>query len=303
MAQDNVDTFFASVGQEAAQTAAGADLDAAAYLRRFGQRLAQARHARGMSRRLLASRTGLSARYINRAEIGTGNVSLQVLRALARALGLAPRDLLEDRPDSALESLVATLDPAQQAAAHALLVRHFATTHADGGLQRIALVGAPGSGKTSLGTALAAALGVPFIELDTEIARAAGTGLRITLERVGESGRQRIEHRVLETILARKESAVIAAGSGIVAAPMTYNLLLRSCHTIWLRAGAEQHLARSLPPGAPQPDRKTIRDQRAVLAAQEPHFILAGDMLDTSQLTLEESVTALLDLARRHRTG
>ena len=34
----------------------------------------------------------------------------------------------------------------------------------------IALIGAPGSGKSSVGAALAVRLGVPFVDVDTEVA-------------------------------------------------------------------------------------------------------------------------------------
>ena len=44
-------------------------------------------------------------------------------------------------------------------------------------MKRIALIGLRGAGKSTLGALLAKQLGVPFIELDREIEREAGTSL------------------------------------------------------------------------------------------------------------------------------
>ena len=49
------------------------------------------------------------------------------------------------------------------------------------------LVGMPGSGKSSVGPELARRLGVPFVELDAEIERVAGTPVREIFERDGEA--------------------------------------------------------------------------------------------------------------------
>jgi XRE family aerobic/anaerobic benzoate catabolism transcriptional regulator len=42
---------------------------------------------------------------------------------------------------------------------------------------------------------------------------------------------------------------VIATGGGIVAEPGTFELLLDSCVTVWLRAGAEEHMRRVVAQG------------------------------------------------------
>ncbi len=68
--------------------------------------------------------------------------------------------------------------------------------------RRIALVGLRGAGKTTLGSALAAELDAPFVELDREIEREAGISLSEIFLLYGQAGYRRIERRCLERLLA-----------------------------------------------------------------------------------------------------
>src|SRR3954449_2799936 len=67
-----------------------------AFLHALGQRLRLMRARRGMTRRILAAQSGVSERYISAMEAGTGNGSILLLRALARALHIDLRALLEE---------------------------------------------------------------------------------------------------------------------------------------------------------------------------------------------------------------
>ena len=65
----------------------------------------------------------------------------------------------------------------------------------------IVLVGLMGAGKTSLGRRLAKATGLPFVDSDIEIERAAGCSIPEIFERYGESEFRSGERRVIERIL------------------------------------------------------------------------------------------------------
>ncbi len=121
---DPVEAFFAAV---AAADAAPASIPEHEYLAAIAGRMRRLRARQRMTRRALAQLSGVSERYLARMEGGTGNASLLVLRAVAAALGVAPAALLADRAESetAIERLLARLDPAQQLEAHAVLARHF----------------------------------------------------------------------------------------------------------------------------------------------------------------------------------
>jgi shikimate kinase len=87
-------------------------------------------------------------------------------------------------------------------------------------MSRIYLVGLPGSGKTTLGTALAAALGLPFIDLDAEIEKQEGEAVPAIFSTRGEDHFRQVESRVLREWASSSQSFVMGTGGG---APCFYN--------------------------------------------------------------------------------
>src|ERR1700686_1446056 len=68
-----------------------------AFLATLGDRVRELRARRGMTRRILATDSGLSERYLAQLEGGQGNVSVLLLRQLARALDVPlPRLLIDE---------------------------------------------------------------------------------------------------------------------------------------------------------------------------------------------------------------
>jgi shikimate kinase len=88
------------------------------------------------------------------------------------------------------------------------------------GMSRIYLVGLPGSGKTTLGTALAAALGLPFVDLDAEIEKQEGEAVPTIFSTKGEDYFRQVESRVLREWSGSSQSFVMGTGGG---APCFYN--------------------------------------------------------------------------------
>lgn len=276
---DHVDSFLANVGTPRAHTAAGAELDDAAFLRAVGQRVMAARKRCRMSRRLLAEQSGRSERYILQIEIGKGNISLLVLRAIARSLGTTPLDLIEERAPSPLDPLVSRLNPAELDTAHALLTRHFSSPGDPGRNHRIALVGMQAAGKTTIGRAIAAHRGVPFIELDAAIGQSSGATPRDSIA----------------DLLASTEAAVIAVPGAIATTPAIFNLLRRSCRVIWLRATPEEHLRRAglLENLSTLHTSRAIASLAALIAVHEPLLLRADAILYTTNLTEAAAIAAL----------
>ncbi len=253
------------------------DAEDASFLAAIAARLRLLRARRGMTRQLLARRSGISERYIAQMEAGRGNVSVLLLRALARALGVPPVVLLEEEP-------AAPVPPDRMAPARR---------------QRVALVGLRGAGKSTLGRMLAAARGVPFHELDREVERAAGMDLPEMFELHGQTGFRRFERAALERLLRPGGSFVLAAGGSLVTEPETYALLLRDCWTVWVRAAPEEHMARVVQQGDMRPmrdNRRAMQDLRAILASREALYARADATLDTSGQTAQDSARALAAL-------
>lgn len=253
--------------------------DDTAFLQALGQRLRLLRVRRGMTRRILATRSGVSERYISAVESGTGNGSILLLRALAAALHVGLPALLEaeGEPD--------VMPVARVPGYH----------------RRIALIGLRGAGKSTLGRLLGQRLDVPFLELDQEIEKEAGMGLSEIMELHGQAGFRHLERLVLDRLIASHARAVLAAGGGIVSESRTYDRLLESCLTVWVRAAPEEHMQRVINQGDLRPmrdNRRSMDDLRAILASREALYARADLQLDTAGQAVAGSLEALVSVVR-----
>lgn len=269
-----------------------------AFLRKFGERIRGERARRGMSRRLLASHAGISERYLAQLESGKGNVSIVLLRHIASALGLPLTRLVEDAPPSPelelVQQLLGRLTPAQLKDVYASLTAAEASTSR---AQRVALVGLRGAGKTTLGTSIAEARGVPFFELDREIERLSGSAIGAILELYGQPAYRRYELQALQGLLAAHPRFVVATGGSLVSESATYELLLRNCMTVWVRTTPEEHMRRVLAQGDLRPmagSHQAMDDLRRILAERTELYGRADIILDTTGTAVRKSVRELL---------
>ncbi len=99
----------------------------------------------------------------------------------------------------------------------------------------IVLVGLMGAGKTCIGRELAARLGVPFVDADTEIEAAAGCAIEDIFELYGEQEFRDGERRVLARLLDGS-AQVLATGGGAFLDPDTRRKTREKAISIWLRA-------------------------------------------------------------------
>ena len=276
-----------------------------AYLRQIGERVRNARARRGMTRKILARDSGVSERYLAQLESGQGNVSILLLRQIARAMGLPLADLTREGPDRAVEftlarQLLERLSPEELAQAHGLLRTHFGQAMGGERGSRLALIGLRGAGKTTLGRRLAERLGAPFLDMGAEIERDSGMSLSEIFSLSGQAAYRRLERRALERVLQSHERAVIETGGSIVSEPGTYELLLRACYTLWIKAAPEEHMSRVIAQGDYRPmagNAEAMADLRSILAERDPLYAKADAVVDTTGQSEEESLSELLRAA------
>jgi shikimate kinase len=102
-----------------------------------------------------------------------------------------------------------------------------------GGVMRIYLIGFMGSGKTTVGAALAAALGYPLVDLDAVIEERAALTVREIFEQHGEGVFRDLEHEALAATLELPE-AVVATGGGTSTWVRNLQLVRQSGVSVWL---------------------------------------------------------------------
>jgi XRE family transcriptional regulator, aerobic/anaerobic benzoate catabolism transcriptional regulator len=234
-----------------------------AYLSLLGDRVRAWRNEHGMTRKALSAACGVSERYLAQLEAGEGNISVLLLRKVARAMGVP------------VDSLVREEEAPQKS---------------------IALLGLRGAGKSTLGVRLAEFLKLPFVELDREVEKEAGAALGEVFAMYGQDAFRRFERRALERVLSQHERAVIATGGGLVTDPSTYQLLLERCVCIWLRASPEEHMARVIAQGDMRPfkGRSAALDEiRRLLEDRNRLYARANATIDTSGKTLKQSLSEL----------
>ena len=104
----------------------------------------------------------------------------------------------------------------------------------------IVMVGLMGAGKTSIGRALARSLGIPFVDSDKEIEKAAGCSVVDIFSMYGEKEFRRVEEKVIERLLETPPLIkVISTGEGAFITDAVRDLVLKKSLTIWLKADLE----------------------------------------------------------------
>jgi XRE family aerobic/anaerobic benzoate catabolism transcriptional regulator len=228
-------------------------------LNAVGQRLRRRRQELGLTQADLARRADVSTRFLVELEKGEGNISLLRLAGVAAALALP------------LAELFAGLGPGQPL--------------------RVALVGLRGAGKSSVGAALSARLGLPLVELDQRVEERAGMRLSSIFEFQGESAYRALEAQALEALLVQPHGWVLATGGSLVSAPAAWSRLRAEARTIWLSARPASHLQRVLHQGDLRPMAgrpHALAELQQLLAARAPLYGQAELGIDTEERSVED---------------
>jgi XRE family aerobic/anaerobic benzoate catabolism transcriptional regulator len=234
----------------------------AAFLARLGDRVRRWRDSAGMTRKVLSQTSGVSERYLAQLESGQGNISVLLLRKVARAMGVPIEQLVREEERSPRS-------------------------------QRVALIGLRGAGKSTLGKKLAESLGVPFVELDQEVEKEAGQKLGEVFSMYGQDGFRRFERRALERVLQENERAVIAAGGSLVTDSDTYQFLLERCLCVWLKATPDEHMSRVISQGDMRPFKgrsAALGEIKKLLESRETLYARADLKIETSGKTARQSL-------------
>jgi XRE family aerobic/anaerobic benzoate catabolism transcriptional regulator len=259
-----------------------------------------------MTRKQLARDSGVSERYLAQIEGGEGNISVLVLRQLGRALNVPMDVLLLEGAEPPVELVHAIeflrrLPIEELKLARQLLLHEFGEVDPAARHRRIALIGLRGAGKSTLGAELAERLEMPFLELDRLIEHDSGFTLDLIFDFHGQAGFRQLERSCLENVLRRHPCFVLATGGSLVSEPGTFERLLSSCFTVWVRASPEEHMQRVIAQGDMRPmanNRDAMADLKRILAERELLYSKADIQIDTAGRPVEDSLERLIQALR-----
>ena len=155
-------------------------------------------------------------------------------------------------------------------------------------MENVILIGMPGSGKSTVGAALAAETGKRFVDADDEIVRAAGMPIPEIFARQGEPGFRALETQVLAR-LGKESGLVIATGGGCVTRSENAPLLRQNGSVFWLRRALEK-----LPTeGRPLSQAGSLREMEAV---RTPLYEAFSDHPIDNNAAVSETVRSILEV-------
>lgn len=168
------------------------------------------------------------------------------------------------------------------------------------GRRSIVLVGMPGAGKSAVGRRLGAKLGLPFVDADVEIEKAAGMSIPDIFSAHGEPYFRAGEARVIARLLDHGPQ-VLATGGGAFMNPETRALLRSKAVTVWLKAEFEV-LMRRIKRRADRPLLKTedpaatlkaLLDQREPVYGEADLVVCSRD--EPHETIVDEVIAAIAD--------
>lgn len=165
---------------------------------------------------------------------------------------------------------------------------------------QIVLVGAPGSGKSTVGALLAERLGVTFRDADAVIVDRAGKSIADIFTDDGEGAFRAREEQITAELLLLP--GVLSLGGGAVLSAAT-RAALRGHRVVWLRVGLTQSVkrvgldtARPLLLGNVRGQLLKLLNERAPLYAE-----VATDVIDTDETSPAQVVEMIMNTHVAHR--
>ena len=164
------------------------------------------------------------------------------------------------------------------------------------GSRSIVLVGMMGVGKSSIGRRLAARLGVPFVDADAEIEKAAGMSIADIFARHGEADFRSGEARVIARLLDGGPQ-VLATGGGAVMNADTRAAIKAKGVSIWLSAEFDVLMRRINKRKNDRPMLQTADPAatlRELLVAREPVYALADLTVQSREVPHDAIVAEIM---------
>ena len=153
--------------------------------------------------------------------------------------------------------------------------------------RNVMLIGMPGSGKSTVGAALAESLGRRLVDVDERIVEMAGCSIPEIFAKDGEEGFRQIEHQALCEV-SKESGLVIATGGGVVTRPENLDPMRQNSLIVWLL----RDTALLPKDGRPLSQTNSLTEMFNV---REPLYRAAADCIADNNGSLEDTVKQILE--------
>ena len=153
--------------------------------------------------------------------------------------------------------------------------------------RNVMLIGMPGSGKSTVGAALAESLGRKLVDVDERIVELAGCSIPEIFAKEGEEGFRQIEHQALCEV-SKESGLVIATGGGVVTRPENLDPMRQNSLIVWLL----RDLSLLPKDGRPLSQTNSLTEMFKV---REPLYRAAADCIADNNGSLEDTVKQIME--------
>lgn len=153
--------------------------------------------------------------------------------------------------------------------------------------RNVMLIGMPGSGKSTVGAALAEKLGRKLVDVDERIVEMAGCSIPEIFAKDGEEGFRQIEHQALCEV-SKESGLVIATGGGVVTRRENLDPMRQNSLIVWLL----RDLSLLPKDGRPLSQANSLTEMFKV---REPLYRAAADCVADNNGSLEDTLKQIME--------
>ncbi|NLF80082.1 MAG: shikimate kinase [Clostridia bacterium] len=154
-------------------------------------------------------------------------------------------------------------------------------------MMNVALIGMPGSGKSTVGRRLAKLCHRPFYDTDEMVAAAAGRPITEIFAAVGEAAFRELESAALAQV-SRLSGAVIACGGGVVTRSANKRLLRQNAQVVFLQRELEDLPTAGRPLSQQRPLAELYRERLPLYHAWSDYTFAAAFVEETARRIKEQ---------------
>ena len=259
------------------------------------------RAKRGITRKLLASLSGISIRYLAQLEAGKANPTISILKNIAYALNMSLSDMLFENEYNeiqlrTLDKKLSEFSSEQVKKVHSLVESIYRENTVKKNKNKIAFIGLRGAGKSTLGNMLHKEFNTPLFEVSNEIEILGGMNINEIIELGGQGMYRRFEYDIVSSFHKNHDNLILLTGGSIVSEKETYNYLLNNYFTVWIKASPMEHMSRVLMQGDSRPmnsNPRAMEDLNNILNERVSLYSKADIIIDTENSSIKQSYSKL----------